>query len=187
METAQLILEIFWMVWIPWMILFFGSMALAHFGYPKLHHFILKYLYYFSKEDRDDRRLRKEAKIRMYGTNEEKVSLHNKLNPYYQMMTDSEVFEKYEGIDRNKINIVPVPTFLLDTRTNSLYDNRNEIDSIRKQLDDNVFSMIVPQPKEWVKLKSVQIYNGMNVDEVNKSEKIFIFPQKCENYRFVTI
>jgi|SaaInlStandDraft_6_1057023.scaffolds.fasta_scaffold178013_2 hypothetical protein len=53
METAQLILEIFWMVWIPWMILFFGSMALVHFGYPKLHHFILKYLYYFSKEDRD--------------------------------------------------------------------------------------------------------------------------------------
>ena len=183
-------LKVFWTIWIPWMILWFGSMLLKELGYPKLNHFILKYLYYFSKEDRDARRLKKrlkkEAKIRMYGTREEKVELHNKHNPDYQMMTDSEVFEKYKGIDRDKINIVPVPNFLLDTRTNSLHDNRSEIDSIRKQLNEGK-SITPPPPKEWVKWESVKNYDSLDVDEVNKAEKVFIFPQKTEYFRFITM
>ena len=192
METVQLVLEIFWMVWIPWMILYFGSVALAHFGYPKLLHFILKCLYYFSKEDRDDRKRKKQAKIeekiRMYGTHEEKIELHNKLNPDYQLMTNDEVFEKYKGIDRNKINIVSVPNFLLDTRTNSLYDDTAERDSIIKQLNEGK-SITPSQPKEWLKWKSVETYCGLNTDEVNKAEKVFIFPRKGkpEYFSLVTI
>lgn len=196
METVQLVLEIFWMVWIPWMILYFGSVALAHYGYPKLLHFLLKYLYYFSKEDRDDRKRKKQAKIeekiRMYGTHEEKIELHNKLNPDYQLMTNDEVFEKYKGIDRNKINIVSVPNFLLDTRTNTLYDNSTErqddLDAIREQMNEGKF-VIAPQPKEWLKWKSVETYCGLNTDEVNKAEKVFIFPRKGkpEYFSLVTI
>lgn len=190
LKVLNLGLEIFWTIWIPWIILWFGSVLLKELGYPKLNHFILKYLYYFSKEDRDARRLKKrlkkEAKIRMYGTNKEKVELHNKHNPDYQMMTDSEVFEKYNGIDRDKINIVPVPNFLLDTRTNSLHDNRSEIDSIRKQLNEGK-SITLPPPKEWVKWESVKTYDSLDVDEVNKAEKVFIFPLKTEYYRFITI
>lgn len=186
LKVLNLGLEIFWTIWIPWMILWFGSIWLKELGYPKLNHFILKYLYYFSKADRYARRLKKEAKIRMYGTREEKVELHNKLNPNYQMMTDSEVFEKYKGIDRNKICIVPVPNFLLDRRTNNLHDNRSEIDSIKKQLDEGK-SITPPPPKEWVKWESVETHDGLDVDEVNKAEKVFIFPQKTKYYRFITI
>jgi len=184
------ILLIFWAIWLPWMFLFFGSMALAHYGYPKLNHFILKYLYYFSKEDRDARKRKKQAKIRMYGTREEKVELHNKLNPNYQMMTDSEVFKKYKGVNRNKINIVSVPNFLLDTRTNSFYGNSKErqddLDFIREKLNESE-PITLSQPKEWVKWKSVETYCSLDVDEVNKAEKIFIFPEKTEYFRFIII
>ena len=191
METVQLIFKIFWMVWIPWMFLFFGSMALAHYGYPKLNHFILKYLYYFSKEDRYARRLKKEAKIRMYGTNEEKIELHNKLNPDYQLMTNEEVFDKYEGVSRDKVTIVPTPNFLLDTRTNSFYGNSKErqddLDFIREKLNEGKY-VVPPQPKPYVITKSVLTYSGViDMSEINKSEKIFIFPQKGECYRFITI
>ena len=192
METVQLILKIFWMVWIPWMFLFFGSMALAHFGYPKLNHFILKCLYYFSKEDRDDRKRKKQAKIRMYGTHEEKRELHNKLNPDYQLMTNDEVFDKYEGISRDKVTIVPNPTFHLDTRTNTLYDNSTErqddLDAIREQMNEGKF-VIAPQPKPYLSTKSVLTYSGViDMAKINKSaEKIFIFPQKDEYYRFISI
>lgn len=190
METVQLILKIFWMVWIPWMFLFFGSMALSHYGYPKLHHFILKYLYYFSKEDRDARKRRKQAKIRMYGTQEEKIELHNKLNPDYQLMTNDEVFDKYEGISRDKVTILPYPSFLLDTRTNSLYDNSKErqddLDFIREQLNEGKY-ITPPQTKPYVSIENVLTYSGViDMAEINKSEKIFIFPQKGECYRFIT-
>ncbi len=193
METIGLILNIFWMVWIPWMILFFGSMALAHYGYPKLNHFILKYLYYFSKEDRDVRKRIKQRKIRMYGTNEEKIELHNKLNPDYQLMTNDEVFDKYEGVSRDKVTIVLTPTFLLDTRTNTLYEKsterQEELDSIREQIkmNDNKFVINPPQPKPYVSMKSVFTYSGIDMAEINESEKIFIFPQKSDNYRFITL
>lgn len=193
METVELILKIFWMVWIPWMFLFFGSMALAHYGYPKLNHFILKYLYYFSKEDRDVRKRIKQRKIRMYGTNEEKIELHNKLNPDYQLMTNDEVFDKYEGVSRDKVTIVPTPSFLLDTRTNTLYDKsterQEELDSIREQIKMNGDKFVItpPQPKPYLSMKSVFTYSGIDMAEINESEKIFIFPQKSENYRFITL
>lgn len=191
METIGLILKIFWMVWIPWMILYFGSLALAHYGYPKLNYFILKYLYYFSKEDRDDRKRKKQTKIRMYGTHEEKIELHNKLNPDYQLMTNDEVFDKYEGISRDKVTILPTPNFCLDTRTNTLYDNSTErqddLDFIREQLNEGKY-ITPPQPKPYVITKSVLNYSGViDMDKINKAEKIFIFPQKSEYYRFITI
>lgn len=190
METVQLIFKIFWMVWIPWMFLFFGSMALSHYGYPKLFDFILKYLHYFSKEDRDARKRRKQAKIRMYGTQEEKIELHNKLNPDYQLMTNDEVFDKYEGISRDKVTILPYPSFLLDTRTNSLYDNSKErqddLDFIREQLNEGKY-ITPPQTKPYVSIENVLTYSGViDMAEINKSEKIFIFPQKGEYYRFIT-
>lgn len=191
METVELILKIFWMVWIPWMFLFFGSMALAHYGYPKLNKFILKYLYYFSKEDRDARKRIKQAKIRMYGTHEEKTELHNKLNPDYQLMTNDEVFDKYEGVSRDKVTIVPTPSFLLDTRTNTLYDNSKErqddLDFIREQLNEGKY-VTPPQTKPYVSIETVLNYSDVvDMSEINKSEKIFIFPQKIEGYRFLTI
>ena len=191
METVQLIFKIFWMVWIPWMFLFFGSMALAHYGYPKLFHFILKYLYYFSKEDRDARKRTKQSKIRVYGTHEEKIELHNKLNPDYQLMTNDELFDKYEGISRDKVTILPYPTFLLDTRTNSLYsdcrERQDELDFIREQMNEGKY-VTTPQPKPYLSIKSVLAYSGViDMAEINKSEKIFIFPQKGEHYRFITI
>jgi len=191
METIGLILKIFWMVWIPWMFLFFGSIALAHFGYPKLNNFILKCLYYFSKEDRDARKRRKQAKIRMYGTHEEKIELHNKLNPDYQLMTNDEVFDKYEGISRDKVTILPYPNFLLDTRTNSLYDNSKEreddLDFIREQLNEGKY-ITPPQSRPYLSTKSVLTYSDViDMDKINKAEKIFIFPQKSEYYRFITI
>lgn len=191
METIGLILKIFWMVWIPWMILYFGSVALAHFGYPKLLDFILYCLYYFSKEDRDARKKIKQAKIRMHGTHEEKIELHNNLNPDYQLMTNDEVFDKYEGISRDKVTILPTPTFHLDTRTNTLYDNsierQDDLDAIREQMNEGKF-VIAPQSKPYITTKSVFTYSGIiDMAKINKSEKIFIFPQKGEHYRFITI
>ena len=186
LKVLNLGLAIFWAIWIPWMILLFGSIWLRKRGYPELNDFIVKYVFYFSKDSIRTRRLRKEAKIRMHGTNKEKVALHNKHNPNYQMMTDSEVFEKYKGVDRDKINIVPVPNFLLNTRTNSLHDDRIVWNYLKKQLYEGM-PITPPETREWLKWESVKTYNSLDVDEVNKAEKVFIFPQKTEYFRFITI
>ena len=186
LKVLNLGLVIFWTIWIPWMILLFGSIWLRKRGYPELNDFIVKWVFYFSKDSIRTRRLRKEAKIRMHGTNKEKVALHNKHNPNYQMMTDSEVFEKYKGVDRDKINIVPVPNFLLNTRTNSLHDDRIVWNYLKKQLDEGM-PITPPDTREWLKWESVKTYNSLDVDEVNKAEKVFIFPQKTEYFRFITI
>ena len=34
---------------------------------------------------------------------------------------------------------------------------------------------------------SVKSYDQINVDEINKSDKVFIYPQKVKYYRYVTI
>ena len=106
-------------------------------------------------------------------------------------MTNDEVFDKYEGISRDKVTILPTPNFCLDTRTNTLYDNSTErqddLDFIREQLNEGKY-ITPPQPKPYVITKSVLNYSGViDMDKINKAEKIFIFPQKSEYYRFITI
>jgi hypothetical protein len=187
METIELVLKIFWMIWIPWMMLWFGSLALSSIGYPKLNDFILKYFYYFSPLARRQRQLKIENHTRQHGTEEEKLNLHNKFNPNYQMMSESEVYEKYEGVDREKIVITPVPNFNIDTRTNTLHDNKDDVDFIIQQLNEGDEVRLLPQIKEYVKPFSVRFYNNIDVEVLNKFEKIFIFPHRTKCYRFATI
>ena len=46
---------------------------------------------------------------------------------------------------------------------------------------------IYTEPNKNIKLMSVKNYDQINVDEINKSEKVFIYPQKGKYYRYVTI
>ena len=191
METIELVLKIFWMIWIPWMVLWFGSLALSSIGHPKSNEFIIEYLHYFSPLSRGQRQLKIENHIRQHGTEEQKLNLHNRLNPNYQMMSESEAYEKYEGVDREKIVITPVPNFNIDTRTNTLHDNKNDVDFIQRQLDIGMLPTDIhfqsPKPKEYVKHLSVETYDKINTDIINQAERIFMFPHKTEHYRFATI
>jgi len=190
-ETIGLILIIFWTIWIPWMTLWFGSVILSNMGHPQLNKFILNYLYYFSPLAKRQRQLKLENYIRQHGTEEEKLNLHNKLNPGYQIMTNDEVFKKYKDIDKDKVIITSIPNFNIDTRTNTLYDNKDDVEFIQRQLDTGISPTYIhfqsPRPKEYVKHLSVETYDKINTDIINQAERIFIFPHKTKHYRFATI
>lgn len=190
-ETIGLILRIFWSIWIPWMTLWFGSVILSNMGHPKSNEFILEYLHYFSPLAKRQRQLKLENHIRQHGTEEEKLNLHNKLNPGYQIMTNDEVFKKYKDIDKDKVIITSIPNFNIDTRTNTLHDNKDDGEFIQRQLDIGMLPTDIhfqfPKPKEYVKHLSVETYDKINTDIINQAERIFIFPHKTEHYRFATI
>ena len=57
--------------------------------------------------------------------------------------------------------------------------------SIKEKLDKE--ERIYTEPNKNIKLMSVKRYDEINVDEINKSDKVFIYPQKGKYYRYVTI
>lgn len=96
-----------------------------------------------------------------------------------------EVHDIYKGVDKNKIILTNQPDFNIDVRTNDLSDNRKMYKSIEERL--NKGKEIYIEPNKNIKLMSVKSYDQINVDEINKSDKVFIYPQKGKYYRYVTI
>tara|TARA_B100000768_G_C11198666_1_gene340694 strand:- start:407 stop:835 length:429 start_codon:yes stop_codon:yes gene_type:complete len=96
-----------------------------------------------------------------------------------------EVHDIYKGVDKNKIILTNQPNFNIDVRTNDLSDNRKMYKSIEERL--NKEERIYIEPNKNIKLMSVKSYDQINVDEINKSDKVFIYPQKGKYYRYVTI
>ena len=96
-----------------------------------------------------------------------------------------EVHDIYKGVDKNKIILTNKPNFNIDVRTNDLSDNRKMYKSIEERL--NKEERIYIEPNKNIKLMSVKSYDQINVDEINKSDKVFIYPQKGKYYRYVTI
>lgn len=96
-----------------------------------------------------------------------------------------EIHDIYKGVDKNKIILTNQPNFNIDVRTNDLSDNKKMYKSIEERL--NKGKKIYIEPNKNIKLMSVKNYDKINVDEINKSEKVFIYPQKGKYYRYVTI
>ena len=96
-----------------------------------------------------------------------------------------EVHDIYKGVDKNKIILTNQPNFNIDVRTNDLSDNIKMYKSIEERL--NKEERIYIEPNKNIKLMSVKSYDQINVDEINKSDKVFIYPQKGKYYRYVTI
>lgn len=96
-----------------------------------------------------------------------------------------EVHNIYKGVDKNKIILTNQPNFNIDIRTNDLSDNRKMYKFIKERL--NKEERIYIEPNKNIKLMSVKSYDQINVDEINKSDKVFIYPQKGKYYRYVTI
>ena len=59
--------------------------------------------------------------------------------------------------------------------------------TIIKQLNEGGEVRFLPQIKEYVKPFSIRDYNNIDVEVLNKFEKIFIFPHRTKCYRFATI
>ena len=96
-----------------------------------------------------------------------------------------EVHNIYKGVDKNKIILTNQPNFNIDIRTNDLSDNTKMYKFIKERL--NKEERIYIEPNKNIKLMSVKSYDQINVDEINKSDKVFIYPQKGKYYRYVTI
>lgn len=96
-----------------------------------------------------------------------------------------EVHDIYKGVDKNKIILTDQPNFNIDVRTNDLSDNTKMYKYIEERL--NKGKEIYIEPNKNIKLMSVKSYDQINVDEINKSDKVFIYPQKGKYYRYVTI
>jgi hypothetical protein len=96
-----------------------------------------------------------------------------------------EVNDIYKGVDKNKIILTNQPNFNIDIRTNDLCDNEKMYKIIKEKLKKG--EEIYTEPNKNIKLMSVKSYDQINVDEINKSDKVFIYPQKGKYYRYVTI
>jgi hypothetical protein len=130
---------------------------------------IYKILLFFTKEERERRKKEKENKrqenIRRYGTKEEKIALHNELNPKYKFLTDSQLKEKYKSLDFSKVSIVDVPCNIFDPDKNIIVND--------------------PNYKGTKLIANVNNYSSIDIEELNKSEHIIIF-RHYENYRYIT-
>ena len=96
-----------------------------------------------------------------------------------------EVNDIYKGVDKNKIILTNQPNFNIDIRTNDLCDNEKMYKIIKEKLKKG--EEIYTEPNKNIKLMSVKSYDEINVNEINKSNKVFIYPQKGKYYRYVTI
>jgi len=96
-----------------------------------------------------------------------------------------EVNDIYKGVDKNKIILTNQPNFNIDIRTNDLCDNEKMYKIIKEKLKKG--EEIYTEPNKNIKLMSVKSYDEINVNEINKSNKVFIYPRKGKYYRYVTI
>lgn len=104
---------------------------------------------------------------------------------YSSFYKQEEVNDIYKGVDKNKIILTNQPDFNIDIRTNDLCDNEKMYKIIKEKLKKG--EEIYTEPNKNIKLMSVKSYDEINVNEINKSDKVFIYPQKGKYYRYVTI
>lgn len=104
---------------------------------------------------------------------------------YSSFYKQEEVNDIYKGVDKNKIILTNQPNFNIDIRTNDLCDNEKMYKIIKEKLKKG--EEIYTEPNKNIKLMSVKNYDEINVNEINKSDKVFIYPQKGKYYRYVTI
>tara|TARA_B110000858_G_C17770601_1_gene459398 strand:+ start:170 stop:601 length:432 start_codon:yes stop_codon:yes gene_type:complete len=104
---------------------------------------------------------------------------------YSSFYKQEEVNDIYKGVDKNKIILTNQPNFNIDIRTNDLCDNEKMYKIIKEKLKKG--EEIYTEPNKNIKLMSVKSYDEINVNEINKSDKVFIYPQKGKYYRYVTI
>ena len=81
-----------------------------------------------------------------------------------------EVNDIYKGVDKNKIILTNQPNFNIDIRTNDLCDNEKMYKIIKEKLKKG--EEIYTEPNKNIKLMSVKSYDQINVDEINKSDKV---------------
>jgi len=125
------------------------------------------------KEERDKS---ERIKIMESGTPEEKIEYHNKQSPNYQMMTDDEVREKYEGLDFDKVSIVDHPTFIYNIDEMKILNDQKDYYEVNS---DNHF-VIKPGNRQV----AVDCYSELDLDTLNTKEGIAIYRHKTDNYRY---
>lgn len=154
-------------------------------GYEKPMTLMLCYL---SKEVRDEEKFERNLKlinerrinIEKFGTHEEKIQYLNEQFPDYQMMTDTEVKEKYKGLDFSKVNILDSPCALYNIDEKRILRSMNMNDT--HEVKDNVL-----QIKPGNRMVSVFEYSKVNIDELNLFDKIAIFRHKTPNFRYIVL
>ena len=131
-----------------------------------------KYLFYFTKEERDKRKDLKERKklrdVFKHGTDDEKVRLHNQVYPHSKILTINQLKEKYKGLDFSKVIITDLPSNLFDPIKNII---ANDYDPL------------------YIGIKltaNVQTYTEIDIQQLNKSECIIIHRVDDINYRYIT-
>lgn len=85
------------------------------------------------------------------------------------LMNDKETKQKYLGIEFDKVVIVPSPLFLFDI------SNKKIVDYDKVLMDDNI------------KCIMCFIYDELDLETINKSEKIFIYPHDSDKFRYTLI
>ena len=166
-------------IWIVSAILYFS------FGIEKPMDMLL---YVVDKTEREnqksDKKLEKlnveRERVEKYGTPEEKVQFMNKLNPDYQMMTDDEVKEKYKGLDFSKVIILDLPNNIWNIDEQKFVNGMEESHEVVPDTDDNMRLQIKPGNRNV----SVDSYSLIQINALNKCNKIAIYRHKSDEFRY---
>jgi len=141
----------------------------------KIQQKVYRVFFYFTYEEKKIRENKKEyliqKNIRENGTHEEKISLHNQLNPNYKFLTDDQIKEKYKGVDFSKVIIVDLPNNLFCPDENEIItsDHFDYFNDDRTKI-----------------LTSVRTHSKLDTNKLNNSECVIIFRQDTNNYRYIT-
>jgi len=184
---------IFTNIWLPLIMFWLFAILLSYLGYPKLINSILDFLDF--KEKIRLKRLKKRYYITKNGSADDIVKLLNKENKdskiasEYQYLTDSELKEKYKGLDFNKVEIVFQPHFLYNVDTELINDHVNELHFLDEDgnIKNNIEVPPVPEGNRNVsvfnyKFSESELFN--EIKKLNNCKKIAIYRHKTDMYRY---
>lgn len=177
MANIIIMLIIFYFVSFSWLIA--GILDFV-FGYDKP---MMIFMNVFDKETRDETKEKKEQekeriekeRIDKEGTPEEKIEYYNKLFPDNQMLTDKEVKEKYKGLDFSKVIIVNTPNVIYNIDEQRVLNSREDL----YEISNNILQL-----KSGNRNVSVDSYTSIQINELNKCNKIMIYREKFPTFRY---
>lgn len=135
-------------------------------------------IFYFSKYNTQQRKRKKDNKKRNrilnYGTKEEQIKYFNSQNSDYQMMTDNEVYQKYDKFSSKISHIIDTPSFVYNSDERKVIQNHKD----EFEIKNNYL-----QKKPGNVLLFVDNYTRLP-KKIKEGYKLVVYREKTKNYRF---
>lgn len=177
METFLTFLSVIFILGIISIIVGIICLGIYTFGNNKWKGYVDYIL--FHKEYMEKYEIDKKHKILKNGTKEEKIELLNKDNPDYQMMTDSELKEKYKGLDFNKVIIVDSPLFTYNIVDKKVPISEHDLYEVIQNYHTKNYELRMKSGNRSLCVDTWEWEDLSFINDLNNYEKIAIYRHDC--------